>query len=81
MRVRASSRKLPLAAVARLLLGYPPGCPFHFHAAPDQFIAVLSPEGVPTDEARVRTVTGVLEPTGQNEGGIFYRLRDARAGG
>jgi hypothetical protein len=61
-----------------VLLGYPPGCPFHFHAAPNQFIEVYADTAFPTSEARVLTVNGVLELTGYDESGIFYRLRQAR---
>lgn len=62
-----------------VLLGYPPGCPFHFHAAPNQFIEVYADTAFPTSETRVFTVSGVLELTGYDESGIFYRLRQARA--
>jgi hypothetical protein len=34
----------------------------------------------PTSETRVFTVSGVLELTGHDEGGIFYRLRQAQPG-
>lgn len=61
-----------------VLLGYPPGCPFHFHALPNQFIEVLSPAGVPTNETKVFTMTGTLELTGYDESGIFYRLKNAK---
>ena len=61
-----------------VLLGYPPGCPFHFHAAPNQFIEVYADTAFPTSETRVFTVNGVLELTGYDESGIFYRLRQAR---
>ncbi|MEL6738048.1 MAG: DUF3299 domain-containing protein [Pseudomonadota bacterium] len=57
-----------------VLLGYPPGCPFHFHAAPNQFIEVLADTPFETNETKVHTVSGVLELTGYNESGIFYRL-------
>lgn len=63
-----------------VLLGYPPGCPFHFHAAPNQFIEVYADTPFPTSETRVFTVSGVLELTGHDESGIFYRLRAARPG-
>lgn len=63
-----------------VLLGYPPGCPFHFHAAPNQFIEVYAAAPFPTSESRVFTVSGVLELTGYDESGIFYRLRQARQG-
>lgn len=61
-----------------VLLGYPPGCPFHFHAAPNQFIEVLADTPFPTNETKVHIVSGVLELTGYDESGIFYRLKNAR---
>lgn len=63
-----------------VLLGYPPGCPFHFHAAPNQFIEVYADTAFPTNETKVHVVSGVLELTGFDESGIFYRLRNARPG-
>lgn len=61
-----------------VMLGYPPGCPFHFHALPNQYIEILSPAGVPTNEAKIFTMTGTMELTGYDESGIFYRLKNAR---
>lgn len=61
-----------------VMLGYPPGCPFHFHALPNQFIEVISPAGVPVNETRVHVMTGTLQLTGHDESGIFYRLVNAR---
>lgn len=61
-----------------VLLGYPPGCPFHFHAAPMQFIEVMASTPFETDRTNVITVSGVLELTGYDEGGVFYRLWDSR---
>lgn len=63
-----------------VMLGYPPGCPFHFHALPNQFIEVLSPAGVPTNETKVFIMSGTLELTGYDESGIFYRLKNAKQG-
>jgi hypothetical protein len=63
-----------------VMLGYPPGCPFHMHALPNQFIEVLSPAGMPVNETKVHVMTGTLQLTGQNESGIFYRLVNARPG-
>lgn len=63
-----------------VLLAYPPGCPFHFHAAPMQFIEVIASSPFPTNETKVHVVSGVLELTGQDESGIFYRLKNARPG-
>ncbi|MEL7319083.1 MAG: DUF3299 domain-containing protein [Pseudomonadota bacterium] len=61
-----------------VLLGYPPGCPFHFHAAPNQFIEVIADTPFKTDEVNAHTVSGVLELTGYDESGIFYRLKAAK---
>lgn len=61
-----------------VLLGYPPGCPFHFHAAPMQFIEVMASTPFKTDRTNVITVSGVLELTGYDESGVFYRLWDSR---
>jgi len=61
-----------------VMLGYPPGCPFHFHALPNQFIEILSPAGVLTNEAKIIVMTGTMELTGFDESGIFYRLKNAR---
>ncbi len=61
-----------------VLLGYPPGCPFHFHAAPNQFIEVLADTPFKTDEVNAHVVSGVLELTGYDESGIFFRLKAAK---
>ena len=61
-----------------VLLGYPPGCPFHFHAAPNQFIEVIADTPFKTDEVNAHVVSGVLELTGYDESGIFYRLKAAK---
>lgn len=61
-----------------LLLGYPPGCPYHFHAMPNQFIEVYASTPFETDESAVHVVSGKLELTGHDESGIFYRMRDAK---
>ena len=61
-----------------VLLGYPPGCPFHFHAAPMQFIEVMASTPFDTDRTNVITVSGVLELTGYDESSVFYRLWDSR---
>jgi uncharacterized protein len=63
-----------------VMLGYPPGCPFHMHALPNQYIEILSPAGVRTNETKVHIMTGTLQLTGYDESGIFYRLVNARAG-
>jgi uncharacterized protein len=63
-----------------VLMAYPPGCPFHFHAMPNQFIEVYADTPVRLNEADATIVSGVLELTGEDESGVFFRLRGARAG-
>ena len=83
-RITVAGWMMPLTAERTqkhfVLLAYPPGCPFHFHAAPNQFIEVYADVAFPTSETRVYTVSGVLELTGYDESGIFYRMRLARPG-
>ncbi|MEP3420925.1 MAG: DUF3299 domain-containing protein [Erythrobacter sp.] len=83
-RIKVAGWMMPLDSGATqrrfVLLAYPPGCPFHFHAAPNQFIEVIAASPFPTDETNVLTVSGVLELTGQDESGIFYKLTSARPG-
>lgn len=83
-RIKVAGWMMPLDAGRTqrrfVLLAYPPGCPFHFHAAPMQFIEVIASTPFPTNETRVLVVSGVLELTGQDESGIFYRLRNSRPG-
>lgn len=83
-RVKVAGWMLPIESGAKqknfVLLGYPPGCPYHFHAKPNQFIEVFASTPFETDEKSVHTVTGVLELTGYDESGIFYRIRDAKPG-
>ena len=61
-----------------VLLGYPPGCPFHMHALPNQFIEVMAAVPFPVNENKVHIITGTLQQVGQDESGIFYRLVGAR---
>ena len=63
-----------------LLMAYPPGCPYHFHAAPNQYIEIKAGKPFPISRNKAIVVTGVLELTGYDESGIFYRLKDARPG-
>jgi len=63
-----------------ILLAYPPGCPFHWHAMPNQFIEVVASTPFPVNESGAIVISGVLELTGEDESGIFYRLTDARPG-
>lgn len=82
--IKVAGWMMPLENGARqkhfVLLGYPPGCPFHMHALPNQFIEVYAAVPVAVDEMRSIVITGTLELTGQDESGIFYRLRNARPG-
>lgn len=61
-----------------VLLGYPPGCPFHMHALPNQFIEVMASVPFPVNETKVHVITGTLQLVGQDESGIFYRLVNAK---
>jgi hypothetical protein len=83
-RIKVAGWMQPLNPGARqrhfVLLAYPPGCPFHFHALPNQFIEVNATVPVPLNDVRPVIVSGVLELTGQNESGIFYRLNAAGPG-
>tara|TARA_R110002033_G_scaffold54019_6_gene102395 strand:+ start:610 stop:1107 length:498 start_codon:yes stop_codon:yes gene_type:complete len=80
-RIKVAGWMMPLDKGAKqknfVLLAYPPGCPFHFHAMPNQFIEVLADIPFTTDERNVHVVSGILELTGQDESGIFYRLKAA----
>lgn len=62
-----------------VLMAYPPGCPFHFHALPHQFIEVYADAPVRLNETEATVISGVLELTGEDESGVFFRLRQARA--
>lgn len=81
-RIKVAGWMMPIDNGAKqkrfVLLGYPPGCPFHFHAAPMQFIEVFADTPFPTNETMVHVVSGVLELTGYDESGVFYRLRKAK---
>ncbi len=83
-RVKVAGWMMPLGAGADqtrfLLMAYPPGCPFHFHAAPTQFIEVIASTPFATDERNALIVSGVLELTGEDESGIFYKMTASRPG-
>ncbi len=83
-RIKVAGFMMPLENASRqrhfVLLAYPPGCPFHLHAGPNQFIEVKADTAFPVEIERAIVVEGVLELTGQDESGIFYRLRGARPG-
>jgi hypothetical protein len=78
-RIKVAGWMKPLETGGRqkhfVLLAYPPGCPFHFHAVPNQFIEVYADIPFPTNETKMIVVSGVLELTGQDESGIFYRMK------
>lgn len=83
-RIKVAGWMMPLENGARqkyfVLLGYPPGCPFHMHALPNQFIEVFAAVPIRVDERNPTVISGTLELTGHDESGIFYRLRNARPG-
>ncbi|MEM1134185.1 MAG: DUF3299 domain-containing protein [Pseudomonadota bacterium] len=84
-RIRVAGWMMPLENSAEqkhfVLLGYPPGCPFHFHAMPNQFIEIYADKPFKTNERTSFVVSGVLELTGYDESGIFYRMKQARPAG
>jgi uncharacterized protein len=83
-RVKVAGFMMPLENASRqkhfVLLAYPPGCPFHTHAMPNQFIEVKADIAFPVEIEQAIVVEGVLELTGQDESGIFYRLKASRPG-
>ena len=82
--IKVSGYMMPLENSAKqkhfVLLGYPPGCPFHMHAMPNQFIEIKATVPVRVDTDNPTIISGTLQLTGQDEGGIFYRLVNARPG-
>jgi len=80
--VKIAGWMMPLQNAARqkhfVLLAYPPGCPFHFHAMPNQFVEIYADVPVPLNERDPMVISGTLQLTGQDESGIFYRLVKAR---
>ncbi|MCS6987345.1 MAG: DUF3299 domain-containing protein [Sphingomonadaceae bacterium] len=83
-RVKVAGFMMPLENAAKqshfVLLAYPPGCPFHLHAGPNQFIEVRAATPFPVEVERAVVVEGILELTGEDESGVFYRLLQARPG-
>lgn len=83
-RVKVAGYMLPLQKGSQqkhfVLLAYPPGCPFHFHAMPNQFIEINAATPFPLNETKVHVITGTLQLTGQDESGIFYKLNGASPG-
>jgi uncharacterized protein len=82
--IKVSGYMMPLENSAKqkhfVLLGYPPGCPFHMHAMPNQFVEIKAVVPVRVDTDNPTVITGTLQLTGQDESGIFYRLVNARPG-
>jgi hypothetical protein len=80
-RIKVSGYMQPLETSGKqkhfVLLAYPPGCPFHTHAVPNQFIEVVAATPFALEERRPTVVTGTLQLTGQDESGIFYKLVQA----
>lgn len=80
--VKVAGWMMPLENAAKqkhfVLLAYPPGCPFHFHAMPNQFVEIFADDPVPLNERDPMVITGTLQLTGQDESGVFYRLVKAR---
>ncbi len=83
-RIRVAGFMMPLENSARqkhfVLMAYPPGCPFHTHAMPYQFIEVMADTAFTVEIEQAIIVEGVLELTGMDESGVFYRMKAARPG-
>lgn len=83
-RIKVSGYMMPLEKGSKqkhfVLLAYPPGCPFHFHAMPNQFVEINAATPFPLNETKPLVVTGTLQLTGQDESGIFYKLNAATPG-
>jgi uncharacterized protein len=82
--IKVAGYMMPLQNTAKqthfVLLGYPPGCPFHTHAMPNQFVEIKSSVPFKVETNNPTIVSGTLQLTGNDEGGIFYRLVNARPG-
>lgn len=83
-RIKLAGYMMPLDKGAKqkrfVLLAYPPGCPFHMHAMPNQFVEVIAAVPFPLNETKAHIVTGTLQLTGMDESGIYYRLNGAVPG-
>jgi len=83
-RIKVAGFMMPLENSAKqkrfVLLAYPPGCPFHTHAMPNQFIEVIADTAFPVDLEKATVVEGILQLTGQDESGIFFRMTASRPG-
>ncbi|WAC48245.1 DUF3299 domain-containing protein [Asticcacaulis sp. SL142] len=80
-KIKVNGYMLPLENGVRqsrfVLLAYPPDCPFHLNPSPMQFIEVraVTPVAMRDD---VNTIEGTLVLTGDDEGGIFYKLVNSK---
>lgn len=83
-RVKVAGFMMPLENSSKqkhfVLMAYPPGCPFHTHAMPNQFVEVMADTAFPLEMENATIVEGVLELTGMDESGVFYRMKAARPG-
>ena len=83
-RVKVAGFMMPLENSSKqkhfVLMAYPPGCPFHTHAMPYQFIEVSADVAFPVEIEQAIIVEGVLELTGMDESGVFYKMKAARPG-
>lgn len=61
-----------------VLLGYPPGCPFHMHAGPRHFIEVRTTIAIATQVLDPIIIEGTLTLTGHKETGVFYQIADGQ---
>lgn len=61
-----------------VLLGYPPGCPFHMHAGPKQFVEVRTAIPIQTQMWDPIIIEGTLTLTGEDETGVFYQVADGQ---
>lgn len=81
-RIKVSGYMMPLqngkTQTHFVLLAYPPDCPFHLNPSPMQFIEVRTEKGVVFDYG-VKTIEGFLELSGEDEGGVFYKINRGRA--
>lgn len=83
-RVKVAGFMMPLENSSKqkhfVLMAYPPGCPFHTHAMPYQFIEVHADTAFPVEIEQATIVEGVLELTGMDESGVFYKMKAAKPG-
>jgi len=81
-KIKVAGWMMPLASGAQqdhfVLLGYPPGCPFHMHAGPKQFIEVRTTIPIEVDIWDPIIIEGTLTLTGYDESGVFYQIADGQ---